>query len=45
MSPFRIHMMGDEAKTLPYPEDMRVRFVPENYKAVYLNWMRNINDW
>ena len=24
MSPFRIHMMRDEAKALPYPEDMRV---------------------
>ncbi len=26
-------------------EDGRVRFVPENWSAVYFEWMRNIKDW
>jgi valyl-tRNA synthetase len=25
--------------------DGRVRFVPERYEGVYLNWMENIRDW
>jgi valyl-tRNA synthetase len=25
--------------------DGRIRFTPENYKAVYLQWMENIHDW
>ena len=26
-------------------EDGRIRFIPENYKQMYLNWMTNIHDW
>jgi len=26
-------------------EDGRIRFVPENWSAVYFEWMRNIKDW
>ncbi len=26
-------------------EDGRVRFVPENWKKTYFEWMRNIQDW
>ncbi len=22
-----------------------IRFTPENYKTIYLNWMDNIHDW
>ena len=25
--------------------DGRIRFTPENYKAIYLQWMENIHDW
>lgn len=26
-------------------EDGRIRIVPENYKKIYLDWMKNIHDW
>jgi len=26
-------------------EDGRIRFTPENYKVIYLQWMENIHDW
>jgi valyl-tRNA synthetase len=26
-------------------EKGNIRFTPENYKHIYLNWMRNIHDW
>jgi valyl-tRNA synthetase len=26
-------------------EDGRIRITPENYKKIYLDWMRNIHDW
>jgi valyl-tRNA synthetase len=26
-------------------EEGRIRIVPENYKKIYLDWMRNIHDW
>ena len=25
--------------------DGRIKFTPENYKAIYLQWMENIHDW
>ncbi len=25
--------------------DGRIRFTPDNYKAIYLQWMENIHDW
>jgi valyl-tRNA synthetase len=32
-------------RAIQVAEDGRVRFIPENYTQVYLNWMRNIHDW
>jgi len=26
-------------------KDGRIKFTPENYKAIYLQWMENIHDW
>jgi valyl-tRNA synthetase len=26
-------------------EDGRIRVVPENYRKIYLDWMKNIHDW
>ena len=26
-------------------EDGRIRFVPDNWKNTYFDWMRNIQDW
>ena len=32
-------------RAIQVAEDGRIRFIPENYKQVYLNWMTNIHDW
>jgi valyl-tRNA synthetase len=32
-------------RAIQVAEDGRVRFIPDNYKQVYLNWMTNIHDW
>jgi valyl-tRNA synthetase len=26
-------------------EEGRIRIIPENYKKIYLDWMRNLHDW
>ncbi|MBZ5647891.1 MAG: valine--tRNA ligase [Acidobacteriia bacterium] len=41
----KIEPLAKKAIAVVEGEDSQVRFVPENYKAVYLNWMRNIYDW
>jgi len=33
------------AKAIQAVEDGRTKFVPENWSAVYFNWMRNIHPW
>ena len=33
------------ARALHVVEDGRIKFTPENYKAIYLQWMENIHDW
>ncbi len=32
-------------RAIQVAEDGRVRFIPDNYKQIYLNWMTNIHDW
>ncbi len=32
-------------RAIQVAEDGRIRFIPDNYKQVYLNWMTNIHDW
>ena len=32
-------------KAIAVVRDGEIRFVPENYKQIYLNWMENIHDW
>ncbi|HZU23444.1 MAG TPA: valine--tRNA ligase [Terriglobales bacterium] len=32
-------------RAIEVAERGEITFVPENYKAIYLNWMRNIYDW
>ena len=41
----KIQPLADTAIEVVASEDPQIRFVPENYKAVYLNWMHNIHDW
>src|SRR5437879_6652465 len=30
---------------MEYIEIVKITIDPENYKQIYLNWMRNIHDW
>jgi valyl-tRNA synthetase len=39
----RIQPLADRA--IAAVEQGFIRFTPENYKTIYLNWMRNIYDW
>jgi valyl-tRNA synthetase len=32
-------------KAIEVVRNGEIRFVPENYKQIYLNWMENIHDW
>src|SRR5262249_32697513 len=32
-------------KAIEVVENGEIRFTPENYKQIYLNWMYNIHDW
>jgi valyl-tRNA synthetase len=32
-------------KAIAVARDGEIRFVPENYQQIYLNWMENIHDW
>ena len=34
-----------EAAAIEVVEKGYIRFTPENYKHIYLNWMNNIHDW
>ncbi|MFB3814273.1 MAG: valine--tRNA ligase [Terriglobales bacterium] len=33
------------AKAIEVAKNGEVRFVPDNYRQIYLNWMENIHDW
>lgn len=39
----RIQPLADKA--IAAVNNGHIRFAPENYKAIYLNWMNNIYDW
>ncbi len=41
----KIQPLADKAIEVVEGADPQIRFVPENYKTVYLNWMHNIYDW
>ena len=50
LEPFLTDQWFVRAKPLAEPaiaavENGRVRFVPENWSAIYFEWMRNIEDW
>ncbi|HVP44236.1 MAG TPA: valine--tRNA ligase [Terriglobales bacterium] len=41
----KIQPLADKAIEVVEGDPPQIRFVPENYKTVYLNWMHNIHDW
>ncbi len=41
----KIEPLAKKAIDVVEGDHPEIRFVPENYKTVYLNWMHNIHDW
>src|SRR5258708_17581417 len=39
------HCVDSRGSTIEVVEKGYIRFTPENYGQIYLNWMHNIHDW